>query len=198
MLQIIERKIKDKNLIWLIKGILQNQKVEISGKGMPLGNLTSQFFANVYLNELDQFVKHRLKAKYYLRYVDDFVILHRDKKTLENWKLQINDYLTSELKIELHPEKSRVIELSRGVTLLGFKVFYNHRLLKKSNAQRIWKRLHKFKKRYDNNGQSSSDGLKRLEGWLSYAKFADTHDFRIRVVSRFNQIVLKQDDVDWR
>src|SRR3989344_1402290 len=80
LLEIIERKIKDKNIIWLIKQILNNFDSSIKGKGMPLGNLTSQFFANVYLNELDQFVKHKLKAKYYIRYVDDFLILHNSKE----------------------------------------------------------------------------------------------------------------------
>ena len=70
---------------------------------MPLGNLTSQFFANVFLNELDQFVKHKLKVKYYIRYVDDFVILHNDKQTLETYKEKINNFLKT-IKLELHPD----------------------------------------------------------------------------------------------
>jgi retron-type reverse transcriptase len=191
LLQIIERKIKDKNVIWLIRTILQNPKLEINGKGMPLGNLTSQFFANVYLNELDMFVKHELIVKYYIRYVDDFIILHRDKKVIENWKREIEEYLKFKLKIELHPEKSKIIQIKRGVTLLGFRIFHNHKLLKKSNAKRIWKRLEKFKQRYDSNQSNSSDGLMSLEGWLVYAKFANTYGFRTKVVSRFNEIVLK-------
>lgn len=168
--------------------------METTGIGMPLGNLTSQFFANVYLHELDMFVKHELKVKYYLRYVDDFIILHRDKRVLEKWKIEINDFLKCKLKIELHPEKSRVIELKRGVTLLGFRVYFNHRLLKKSNAKRIWKRLEKFQQGYNTGKLTSSDGLVSLEGWLSYARFADTYNLRMRSISRFNQIVLKQDD----
>jgi retron-type reverse transcriptase len=82
LLNIIQRKIKDIRVIWLIKTILNNYFSGQKDIGMPLGNLTSQFFANVYLNELDQFVKHKLKAKYYLRYVDDFVILNQDKKSV--------------------------------------------------------------------------------------------------------------------
>ena len=83
LLKIIERKIKDERVILLIKRILDNNvSGNPSGKGMPLGNLTSQFFANVYLNELDYFVKHELKVKYYIRYVDDFVILHSSKEYL--------------------------------------------------------------------------------------------------------------------
>jgi retron-type reverse transcriptase len=86
LLNIIERKIKDERVIWLIKRILDNNVYDNpKGKGMPLGNLTSQFFANVYLNELDYFVKHKLRAKYYIRYVDDFVLLNSSKEQLLSW-----------------------------------------------------------------------------------------------------------------
>jgi len=91
---------------------------------MPLGNLTSQFFANVYLNELDYFAKHKLKAKYYIRYVDDFIILHKSKLQLEKWKQEINEFLKKELKLELHQEKSRILPLSRGIDFVGFRNFY--------------------------------------------------------------------------
>ena len=83
LLGIIEKKIQDKDVLGLIEKILKNFDTPHSGKGMPLGNLTSQFFANIYLNELDYFVKHTLKAKYYLRYVDDFVLLDASYENLQ-------------------------------------------------------------------------------------------------------------------
>ncbi|OIO41625.1 hypothetical protein COU56_04770 [Candidatus Pacearchaeota archaeon CG10_big_fil_rev_8_21_14_0_10_31_9] len=95
LIEIVRRKIKDEKVIWLIEKILC---VNNKNKGMPLGNLTGQFFANLYLNELDVFVKHKLKAKYYIRYVDDFVALHKSKEQLEKWKKQINDFLKEKLK----------------------------------------------------------------------------------------------------
>ncbi len=82
LLSILSRRIRDENVLWLAGVILANHKTQAAGKGMPLGNLTSQFFANVYLNELDCFVKHELKARYYLRYVDDFVILETNEALL--------------------------------------------------------------------------------------------------------------------
>ena len=94
-----------------------------SNKGMPIGNLTSQFFANVYLNELDYFVKNKLKCKYYIRYVDDFIILHESKEQLEKWKKEISNFLKEKLKIELHPQKSKIIPLSKGIDFLGFRNF---------------------------------------------------------------------------
>ena len=114
LISIIKRKIKDEKVLWLIERILEpgNMKRETGKihyyldenikniKGIPLGNLTSQFFANVYLNELDYFVKHKLKCKYYIRYVDDFVILHSSKKQLEEWKIEINNFLKERLKLE--------------------------------------------------------------------------------------------------
>ena len=136
LLEIIRRKIKDRNVIWLIKQILDNFESQINGKGMPLGNLTSQFFANVYLNELDQFVKNKLKAKYYIRYVDDFVILNNDKERLLEYKNKISKYLKY-LKLELHPSKSNILPLRNGVTFLGYRIFYHHKLLRKSNLRKF-------------------------------------------------------------
>ncbi len=188
LLEIIRRKIKDEDLIGLINIILNNHKTNHIGKGMPLGNLTSQFFANVYLNELDKFVKHKLKVRYYLRYVDDFIILHKDKAVLNGLKVSIYGFLKSELKVELHPDKSRVIRLDSGVTMLGFRVFNHYRLLKKSNARRIWKRLKKLKDKLD-NGEATMDYIsKSMAGWSAYAKFANTYNFRKQVEARCTKL----------
>src|SRR3989344_8972111 len=104
---------------------------------MPLGNLTSQFFANVYLNELDYFIKHKLKSKYYIRYVDDFIILHPSKEQLEAWKYEINKFLRVNLDLELHPEKSKIISLSKGIDFVGFRNFYYYKLLRKRNIRKL-------------------------------------------------------------
>ncbi len=168
--------------------ILDNHKTEIPGKGMPIGNLTSQFFANVYLNELDRYVKNVLKAKYYLRYVDDFVIFHRDRKILEKWKNEISMFLAAELKVNLHPEKSGIIMLDRGITLLGFRIFHHSRLVKKSSARRIWKRLEKLKKDHDKGKLTKEQADAKLLGWITFASFANTYKPRRRVQQRYNQL----------
>src|SRR3989344_4020530 len=138
LLHIIKKKIKDENIIWLINKILNNYEMKKQGIGMPLGNLTSQFFANVYLNELDYFVKHELKAKYYIRYVDDFVVLHEDKNTLRHFKNKINAYLKT-LKLELHTDKSKIMPLRNGLTFLGYRIFYHYKLLRRSNLRKFQK-----------------------------------------------------------
>jgi len=139
---------------------------------MPLGNLTSQFFANVYLNELDQFVKHKLKAKYYIRYVDDFVLLHYSKEQLKIWKKEIEIFLKSKLKLELHPDKSKIINLSRGVDFVGFRNFYNNKLLRKRNIRNIKRKIDLF-----NQGKISESKFSEVwQGWCAYANWANSYN----------------------
>jgi retron-type reverse transcriptase len=177
LIRILKRKIKDDNVMWLIQKILSNHN---SDNGMPIGNLTSQFFANVYLNELDYFVKHRLKAKCYIRYVDDFVILNRNKEVLAEWKISIDEFLKS-IKLELHPEKSRIYPLHKGINLLGFRVFYHFKLLYKRNIRRFDKRLESLSESYRKGEISRKCMDRRIEGWLAYAKLANTYNSRRRI-----------------
>ena len=183
------RRINDKDIIWLIRTILENHKTEIPGKGMPLGNLTSQFFANVYLSELDYFVKHTLRAKYYLRYVDDFIILHRNREQLESWKTQIDAFLHESLKIELHPDKTKIIPLDAGVQLLGFRAFYHFRILKKSNVRRVFGRLALFREKYATGEMEQSRILLSNSGWQGYAMMGDTYKLRRQVHNEIDSIL---------
>jgi hypothetical protein len=93
------------------------------GKGLPIGNLTSQFFANIYMNELDQFVKHKLRAKYYSRYVDDFLILDRDKNKLEFFKEEITKFVADKLALTVHPKKQLITHFALTSALFGLKLF---------------------------------------------------------------------------
>ena len=172
-MDILSRKIKDNNIRWLVKLILQNHVSDRPGTGMPLGNWTSQFFANVYLNELDQFVKHELKAKYYLRYVDDFVILHESKDMLRRYRCRIQEFL-SKIWLELHPQKCRIIPLSRGVDFLGYRIFYHHKLLRRKNLRKIWNRLQERLDEHIRANISAWEVLDTLAGWKAYAMHANT------------------------
>ena len=177
LIRIIQRKIRDKKVIWLIKQILGNG---FTKKGMPLGNLTSQFFANVYLDKFDKFVKHILKAKYYIRYVDDFIILHSNKNQLEAWRQEISNFLREELKLELHPEKSKIIPLSRGIDFVGFRNFYYFRLLRKRNLKKILVKIKQYKKGEISYGKI----LEIFQGWNAYAKWANSLTLRREVVRK--------------
>jgi retron-type reverse transcriptase len=183
LIKIISKRIKDRRVIWLIRRILNNYNSKQTGKGMPLGNLTSQFFANVYLNELDQFVKQKLKAKHYIRYVDDFVILLHSKEFLENCKEQINNFLKNELRIELHPDKSKIISLNKGIRLLGFKVFYYHKLLRRSNLNKFLRKLSELKEKLALGLISEESLAESVQGWVGYAMHGNTYSLRKKLLS---------------
>src|SRR3989344_6588762 len=147
---------------------------------MHLGNLTSQFFANIYLNELDYFVKHKLRVKYYIRYVDDFVILHESKEQLEIWREEINSFLKEKLKLELHNQKSKIISLSNGVDFVGFRNFYHFRLLRKRNIRSIKKKVDKYKIE-----EISKDRILEIfQEWNAYAKWANSYKVRRKIISK--------------
>ena len=174
LLKILQRKICCEKTLWLIKRVIERERETQNSSiiiGLPLGNLTSQFFANVYLNELDQFVKHKLGAKYYIRYVDDFVILHSSKSQLKLWKKEIELFLNEKLNLELHKDKSRIIPLSRGIDFVGFRNFYNYKLLRTRNIRKI-KRNILLKNKNQINKKKFSE---IFQGWNAYADHANTY-----------------------
>lgn len=187
LLSIIKRKIKDGKVMWLIRKILNNFEGNDLNKGMPLGNYTSQFFANVYLNELDHFVKHDLKVKYYIRYVDDFVILHSNRKVLEYYQDRINHYLQF-LKLELHPDKSKIIPLKSGIVFLGYKIFYKYKRLRKRNFRAFENKFSKKLELY-RKGEITKEYLEEsLQGWFGYAKWANTYKLRTKILDKIEKI----------
>ena len=112
----------------------------LSNKGMPIGNLTSQMFANIYLNEVDQYAKHELGLHYYIRYMDDIIILHHDKKYLAEVKELLRAFLSDELRLDLN-NKTTIRPCSMGVDFVGFRIWSTHRRLKKKTAVKIKRNL---------------------------------------------------------
>ncbi|MFH1316009.1 MAG: reverse transcriptase domain-containing protein, partial [Candidatus Woesearchaeota archaeon] len=152
---------------------------------------------NVYLNELDQFVKHKLKAQYYIRYVDDFVIIHSDKNILSRYKVRINEFLNQRLDIELHPDKTKITILGNSLTFLGFRIFYYHKLLKKSNLRKMKCNLEILKKEHKENRIDYDYVYASFEGWTAYTKNAETYNLRKKILKDFenefpNQISTKE------
>lgn len=187
MFSILKRKIIDGRVMWLIRKILDNYSAKEEGKGMPLGNLTSQFFANVYLNELDRFVKHQLKAKYYIRYVDDFVIFHRSKQALEYYKIKINQFLEEHLDIGLHPSKTKILTLQNGVDFLGMRIFFFHKLVRKKNLKKFERKFNELKELCKSGLISRDKAVEKFEGWLAYVSHANTYKYRRYLSRTFNK-----------
>ncbi len=141
---ILQTYIPDEDTLWLLRQIIgsfhSNGK---EGKGLPLGNLTSQLLVNVYMNEFDQFVKRTLKTRHYIRYADDFVILHHDREYLEQLLPTIAAFLETELKLSLHPQKISIKTLHSGADFLGWVHFPDHRVLRTATKRRMLRRLHR-------------------------------------------------------
>lgn len=108
---------------------------------MPIGNLTSQIFANIYLNELDRFVKHKLKVKYYLRYGDDFILIHENLEKLNEFRTSVIQFLEDELKLNINPKNDKILKPAYGLKFLGVVIWPNSRSLNKRNRKRIKNRI---------------------------------------------------------
>jgi len=141
LIKILEKHIADKDTLWILSRIIASFHSGKGGTGLPLGNLTSQLLINIYMNEFDQWMKHTIKAKYYIRYADDFVILCHDKDYLPELVPQIADFLYEHLKLSLHPNKLFLKTLSSGVDFLGWVHFPYQRVLRTTTKRRMLKKL---------------------------------------------------------
>ena len=145
LLKIIARRIKDERAINLFEEVIKSfagyKNYVRNGAGIPIGNLTSQIFANIYLNELDQFAKQTLREKYYIRYADDFVFLSPDKNHLKNLIPQLEGFLKQTLKMELHPHKVVLQNFYQGIDFLGYVMFPKHKVLRTNTKQRMLKKM---------------------------------------------------------
>ena len=139
------------------------------------------------MNELDQFIKNDLRIRYYVRYVDDFVILSNSVQELKHYKDEIDIFLKNCLKIELHSEKTQIYKLNHGIGFLGLRIFNNHKLLKKNNIKKFKKRLAKLLKQYDNHEIDYDAVYDFIEGWTAYSKNANTYKLKNKILNPLEQ-----------
>ncbi len=158
LLKLIKKKIQDGDTLWLIERIIKSFKTK-ENNGLPIGNVTSQLFANIYLDEFDQFVKHNLKVKYYLRYCDDFVILNENANQSLKMIDNISNFLVNNLTLSLHPNKIIIRKYRQGIDFLGYVVRPHCVTLRTKTKKRIFKKVNKI------NLQSYLGVLKHCEGW---------------------------------
>jgi retron-type reverse transcriptase len=143
---ILTKHIKDQDVLWLLSQIVDSFcTTGKKGVGLPLGNLTSQILVNVYMNEFDQFMKHKLKTRYYIRYADDFVILLDDRTLLENTLIHIRTFLKNNLSLDLHPDKVSITTIASDIDFLGWVHFPKHQVLRTTTKRRMIRNLQKNK-----------------------------------------------------
>lgn len=144
-------------------------------KGLPIGNLTSQLFANVYLNELDHYVKETLQEKWYARYMDDFLIIHKDKDHLKAVRDDIRFFLKEKLKLNLHPRKISIKNVREGVPFVGYRIFYDHKLVRGETLIRLQRKYRKRQKLLQ-QGKITENQMQMSEASVrGHLKHADAH-----------------------
>ena len=149
--------------------------------GMPLGNLTSQLFANVYLDPLDKFAKHHLRAKYYLRYADDFIFLSDNPDELLGYLVEVNQFLKAELKLNIHPNKIYLRKLNWGIDYVGYVALPHYAIPRKKTVKRIFKKLIYLRKYQPERIPLA------MPSYLGYLKHADTHYLTSYLLQRFSE-----------
>ena len=170
LFELLKRRIKDPKAMLLIREILKSYQSFGERVGMPIGNLTSQIFSNIYLNELDRFVKHKLQPKAYLRYGDDFLLIEMDLKRLENMQKATKFFLSDELRLTLHSKNNVIVKACQGLKFLGVELWPSGRRLSKRNKFRIDVRLN-LKNIPSYHGivaKHESQKLQKLMDWKVY------------------------------
>jgi len=188
LLALISRKLKDRQLLSLIGTIINNSDRSRNlecGKGLPIGNLTSQFLANVYLNGLDHYVLEELKAGYYIRYMDDFVLFADDKTRLREWRDSIASYLEENLSLKLKEKATFINSRQNGLPFLGLRIFPNLLRLKPGNVRRLKRRILMRMEQLLAGEISETDWRQSLESIFGYMEFADTFMLRRSLFSEY-------------
>ncbi len=196
----LARYIADDDVLWLIDRILESgaglltDEYEMQWfpgddllaacrpRGLPIGNLTSQFWANVYLNPLDQFVKRELKAGAYLRYCDDFLLFADDKPTLHAWRRAIIDCLAG-LRLRLHEARAQVFPVTEGIPFLGFRVYPDHRRLKRAKGVAFARRWRALLQAFAAGEITREELHASLQGWVAHASHGNTYGLRRALIS---------------
>jgi len=193
LLEKIGRKIKCPDTLWLIKKIIDGSNRQEGvceyfpgddlltpvqrRRGIPIGNLTSQFFANIYLDGLDHFAKEKLRCMYYIRYVDDISIFGNDKRALWTVLDQIGEFLAGD-RLKLHPQKTYVAPVAIGVDHLGYRIYPTHRRLRKDNSMQFRRKLAKMARLFKRGRMSLARVNESVQSWIGHARHADTYGLR--------------------
>lgn len=156
-----------------------------NARGIPIGNLTSQMFANIYMNELDQFIKHVLKIKYYVRYTDDFIIIHQDRDYMKEITASIQNFLSEKLRLALHPEKILIRKFYQGVDFLGYVNFPHHIVLRAKTRKRVIRKIKQKVMDYKQGFVTRKNLDTSLQSYLGVLSHADAYQLTKIIKNNF-------------
>lgn len=198
LLKIILKKIKDKKVLNLLEGLIKSEgnkfglplwhepgETDLIGSvGMPIGNLTSQLFANIYLNELDKFVKQTLREKYYIRYMDDVIILNKDKEKLHLVKKEIEYFINNDLELHLN-NKTALRPVKTGINFVGFRIWHNHRRMKKKSLVKMKKRIKYIQKAYSRGEIGFKEANATMQSYFGIMQHFESYTLKKNILKDF-------------
>lgn len=188
LFDIMKKYISDKALLDFTRLLIFDSREDFDKIGIPIGNYTSQFFANIYLNEMDQYVKRVLKIKFYVRYMDDFIFLQKTKDECVKLKKIIEEFLDSHLGLKLN-EKSKYYPYKMGVNFCGYRIFVTHRLLRLNSKKKIKRSIKKWNYLYTHNHLSIFYTMQSLNSWLGHSSHCDSYKLQRKVLNSCNFLV---------
>jgi RNA-directed DNA polymerase len=191
LLQLMQQRISDPRVMRVVGAVVSSFHTEGKvGKGIPIGNVTSQIFTNIYLNELDRFVKQDLRVKFYGRFSDDFILVSRRRSDLLSWRRQIELFLSTRLQLSLHPYKVLLRPLHQGVDFLGYVMLPHYRCLRSSTRRRMLRRLESHVEKVL-SGKERSDALEQaLASYLGMLSHANTFDLSRMIENSFAGVAM--------
>lgn len=190
--QLLRKKIKCRQTLRLLDTVIDSSPSAI---GLPLGNLTSQLFANIYLNELDNFCKRKMRLKYYVRYADDMLAIAPGRDQAKKTLAWVKSFVERYLLLNLHPEKSKVFPLSQGVNVVGFKTYPTHRLLRNDCKKKIKRKLKKIPRLICEGEMTTEKANQMVGSWSGHARHGNSHYFIQRLLWRFNLLFVDRKGV---
>ena len=172
--RIMEKYYKDAKFLRLTKKFIDSNIDDTSKKGIPIGNYTSQYFANIYMNELDHYIKEKLRVKYYIRFMDDGILIVEDKKKAKQILEEIKNYVEKELDLKLN-KKSGYFPVRNGVMFCGYRVYNDYKLIKRANIIRVKKRIKSWNKKWKKGEYDFERWNLSFNAWRGYAIHADSY-----------------------
>lgn len=171
LLEMVRKKIKDKDVLWILEKIIYSQNSEV---GLPIGNLTSQIFANLYYSKADYYIKHNLKIRYYYRYMDDSIIMMEKKEDIKRVKSDLEKFIWNELRLEFN-SKTNIFKSKQGVNFCGYKINENRLKLRDKGKKKLKKKVKYLKAQVKNKNMSSEEAKKYLCGHFGYMNIANVY-----------------------
>ena len=178
----MKKYISDKALLDFTHLLIFDKNTSVNNVGIPIGNYTSQFFANIYLNELDQYVKRILKIKYYVRYMDDFIFLLDTKDDCIRIKAKIENFLYEKLHLNLN-DKSRYYPYKMGVNFCGYRIFCTHRLLRNNSKIKIKNKVKRWNRSYFKGTLNFTYALQSINSWIGHCSHCNSYTLMKKILN---------------